>query len=100
MNTVDPVLASYASSAICHLDIQTGKYLLSGMGTESMNFMGSKNYWTCTEWDYPPVGAPFRVFFNYQGSNAIEFGAWGNINNPSENAYTETTARLRAFVHF
>ena len=99
-DTVDPVLASYASSAFCHLDIQTGKYLWSGMGTESMNFMGSKNYWTCTEWDYPPIGAPFRVFFNYQGSNIIQFGAWGNINNPSENAYTETTARLRAFVHF
>ena len=99
-DTVDPVLASYASSAICQPDIQTGKYLWSGMGTESMNFMGSKNYWTCTEWNYPPAGAPFRVFFNYQGSNAIDFGAWGNINNPSENAYTETTARLRAFVHF
>lgn len=91
---VDPVLASYASSAICSLNIQTGKYLWSGMGHESMNFMGSKSYWTCTEFDYV-TQAPFRVFCN---NRTFSFHAFQE--SLSENAYTETKARLRAFVHF
>lgn len=93
-NEVDPVLASYASSAICRLNIQTGKYLWSGMGHESMNFMGSKSYWTCTEFDYV-TQAPFRVFCN---NRTFSFHAFQE--SLSENAYTETKARLRAFVHF
>lgn len=93
-NEVDPVLASYASSAICSLNIQTGKYLWSGMGHESMNFMGSKSYWTCTEFDYV-TQAPFRVFCN---NRTFSFHAFQE--SLSENAYTETKARLRAFVHF
>lgn len=93
-NEVDPVLASYASSAICRLNIQTGKYLWSGMGHESMNFMTSKSYWTCTEYDYV-YQAPFRVFCN---NRTFSFHAFQE--SLSENAYTETKARLRAFVHF
>lgn len=93
-NEVDPVLASYASSAICSLNIQTGKYLWSGMGHESMNFMGSKSYWTCTEFDYV-TQAPFRVFCNNR-----TFSFHASQESLSENAYTETKARLRAFVHF
>ena len=96
-NEVDPVLASYASSAICSLNIQTGKYLWSGMGHESMNFMTSKSYWTCTEYNYV-YQAPFRVFFNDQGGRTISFGAFQE--SLSENGYTDTKARLRAFVHF
>ena len=97
-NEVDPVLASYASTAWCHKDIQTGKYLWYGMGDEINTFMNSKSYWTCTECNYPPDQAPFRVFFNYQGNRTIVFGTFQE--SLSENAYTETKARLRAFVHF
>ena len=95
---VDPVLASYACTAWCHQDTETGKYTWSGSNTELNTFMTSKSYWTCTECNYI-YQAPFRVFFNYQGNNrTIMFGAFQE--SLSENAYTETKARLRAFVHF
>ena len=95
---VDPVLASYACTAWCHQDTETGKYTWSGSDYELNTFMTSKSYWTCTEYNYG-ARAPFRVFFNYQGNNrTIMFGAFQE--SLSENAYTETKARLRAFVHF
>lgn len=96
-NEVDPVLASYASTAHCYQNTETGKYSWSGIGFETGTFMSSKSYWTCTECNYSS-SAPFRVFFNYQGSQSIIFGAFQE--SLSENAYTETKARLRAFVHF
>lgn len=96
---VDPVLASYACTAYCDQDTETGKYRWSGIGTgtDEQTFMTSKSYWTCTEYDYVSQ-APFRVFFNYHGSPNIIFGAFQE--SLGENAYTETKARLRAFVHF
>ena len=93
-NEVDPVLASYASTAWCHKNIQTGKYSWNGSGSEPSTFMTSKSYWTCTEYDYV-YQAPFRVFCN---NRAFSFHAFQE--SLSENAYTETKARLRAFVHF
>lgn len=95
---VDPVLASYACTAWCHQDTETGKYTWSGSDNELNTFMTSKSYWTCTEYNYG-ARAPFRVFFNYQGNNrTIMFGAFQE--SLSENAYTESKARLRTFVHF
>ena len=96
---VDPVLASYACTAYCDQDTETGKYRWSGIGTgtDEQTFMTSKSYWTCTEYNYVSQ-APFRVFFNYHGSPNIIFGAFQE--SLGENAYTETKARLRAFVHF
>ena len=96
-NEVDPVLASYASTAWCHKDTETGKYSWSGGGSELNTFMSSKSYWTCTECNYSS-SAPFRVFFNYQGNQGISFDAFQE--SLSENPYTDTKARLRAFVHF
>ena len=96
-NEVDPVLASYASTAWCHKDTETGKYSWSGGGSELNTFMSSKSYWTCTECNYSS-SAPFRVFFNYQGNQGISFGAFRE--SLGENPYTDTKARLRAFVHF
>ena len=99
-NEVDPVLASYASTAWCHKDTETGKYSWSGGGTELNTFMSSKSYWTCTEYnDYSSGAAPFRVFFDYQGNNrTIIFGAFRE--SLGANPFTDTKARLRAFVHF
>ena len=93
-NEVDPVLASYASTAWCHKNIQTGKYSWNGSGSEPSTFMTSKSYWTCTEYNYV-YQAPFRVFCN---NRTFSFHAFQE--SLSENAYTETKARLRAFVHF
>lgn len=94
-NEVDPVLASYASTAWCHKNIQTGKYSWSGMDGETLTFMSSKSYWTCTECNYSPTQAPFRVFCN---NRTFSFHAFQE--SLSENPYTDTKARLRAFVHF
>ena len=93
-NEVDPVLASYASTAWCHKNIQTGKYSWNGSDSEPSTFMTSKSYWTCTEYNYV-YQAPFRVFCN---NRTFSFHAFQE--SLSENAYTETKARLRAFVHF
>lgn len=97
-NEVDPVLASYASTARCYQNTETGKYSWSGDDSEPNTFMSSKSYWTCTECNYSPTQAPFRVFFNYHGNQGISFDAFQE--SLSENPYTDTKARLRAFVHF
>lgn len=95
---VDPVLASYACTAWCYKNLQTGKYTWSGMGDDLKNFMTSKSYWTCTECGDIFSSAPFRVFFNYHGSQGVSFGAYQE--SLSENPFTDTKAHLRAFYHF
>lgn len=98
-NEVDPVLASYASTAYCYQNTETGKYSWSGVDSEPNTFMSSKSYWTCTEYNsYSLSSAPFRVFFNDQGSQGISFGAFRE--SLGANPFTDTKARLRAFVHF
>lgn len=90
---VDPVLASYASSAKCTKNTRTGKYLWRGEAGYFEDFM-NKSYWTCTEYGNTNGGSPFRIIFE---NNRIDVSANAN---PGENHYIDIQARLRTFVHF
>lgn len=100
---VDPVLASYACSAHCSKNLQTGKYTWHGNGDDLKTFMSlRKSYWTCTEYNksFPDDSSPFHMFVNEMSlrSTSILFLAGTLVYG--EDAYTENKSRLRAFVHF
>lgn len=98
---LDAVLASYACSAHCSKNLQTGKYTWHGNDDELKTFMTKKSYWACTEYNksFPNDSSPFHVFF-YDASYSTSIIFIATTRVYGEDAYTENKSRLRAFVHF